>query len=96
MTEMKNEDITVENSSAKMTPKDVATNYVLEKLSKAGIEVVTDKEEFDRIKEQIDEINITFLEMLEEKKLDNSIWRKKRDWKPQRIKFWHINSFSIF
>ena len=73
MTEMKNEDITVENSSAKMTPKDASTNYVLEKLSKAGIEVVTDKEEFDRIKEQIDEINITFLEMLEEKKLDNSI-----------------------
>lgn len=51
MTEMKNEDITVENSSAKMTPKDVATNYVLEKLSKAGIEVVTDKEEFKRILE---------------------------------------------
>ena len=73
MTEMKNEDITVENSSAKMTPKDVATNYVLEKLSKAGIEVVTDKEEFDRIKEQIDEINITFLLIFEEKKLDNSI-----------------------
>ena len=30
---------------------DEKTNYVLEKLSKAGIEVVTDKEEFDRILE---------------------------------------------
>lgn len=31
--------------------KEAKTNYVLEKLSKAGIEVVTDKEEFDRILE---------------------------------------------
>ena len=77
MTEMKNEDITVENSSAKMTPKDVATNYVLEKLSKAGIEVVTDKEEFERMKEQIDEINIT-LEMLEKKPLIIQYGEKKR------------------
>ena len=40
MTEMKNEDITVENSRAKMTQKDVATNYVLEKLSKAELKLL--------------------------------------------------------
>ena len=73
MKKMTDERVTVENSHDNMMKKESATNYVLEKLSQAGIEVVTDKEEFDRIKEQIDEINITFLEMLEEKKLDNSI-----------------------
>ena len=43
-------------------------NFVLEKLAAAGIEIVTDKEEFQWMKEQIEEINIT-LEMLEEKPL---------------------------
>ena len=43
-------------------------NFVLEKLAAAGIEVVQDKEEYQWMKEQIDEINIT-LEMLEEKPL---------------------------
>ncbi len=34
-------------------------NYVLDKLSAAVIEVVTDKEDFQWMKKQIDEINIT-------------------------------------
>ena len=40
--------------------------FILDKLHAAGIEVVTDKEEFQWMKDQIYEINIT-LEMLEEK-----------------------------
>ena len=46
--------------------KQIATNYVLEKLAAAGIEVVTDKELFDETLADIEEINIT-LEMLNEK-----------------------------
>ncbi len=40
-------------------------NYVLDKLSAARIEVVTDKQEFNEILENIEELNIT-LEMLNE------------------------------
>ncbi len=43
-------------------------NYVLDKLSAAVIEVVTDKEDFQWMKKQIDEINIT-QELLEERPL---------------------------
>ena len=54
MKKMTDERVTVENSHDNMMKKESATNYVLEKLSKAGIEVVTDKEEFERILEQED------------------------------------------
>ena len=53
------------------------TNYILEKLSAAGIEVITDKNKYQWMKEQIDEINIT-LNMLEEKHLQMQFNEKKR------------------
>ena len=44
-------------------------NFVLDKLAAAGIEVVSNRKEYQWMKEQIDEINIT-LEMLEEKPME--------------------------
>ena len=52
MAKITDEKVSVENSNDNMLARDAATNYILEKLSKAGIEVVTDKEEFERISEQ--------------------------------------------
>ena len=54
----------------------VKLNYVLDKLSSSGIEVITDKNEYQWMKEQIDEINIT-LNMLEEKPLQMQFNEKK-------------------
>ena len=45
----KAEEIIEKNQRKEPADIDVKTNYVLNKLSKAGIEVVTDKEEFDKI-----------------------------------------------
>ena len=47
----KAEEIIEKNQRKEPADVDVKTNYVIDKLSKAGIEVVTDKEEFDRILE---------------------------------------------
>ena len=60
------EEIIEKNQRKEPADVDVKTNYVLNKLSKAGIEVVTDKQEFNEILENIEELNIT-LEMLNEK-----------------------------
>ncbi|MCR5252580.1 MAG: hypothetical protein K6C98_02570 [Treponema sp.] len=69
------------------------TNYVLEKLSKAGIEVITDKEEFDRILEEekilqkmettsVEEKNPLFL--ADEKEL-KAFAQKVDDWKAGKL-----------
>ena len=47
-----NGDVVVNSETLKEMERNTATNYVLEKLKAAGIEVVTDKEEFNRILEQ--------------------------------------------
>lgn len=52
------------------------TNYIFEKLSAAGIEVITNKNEYQWMLEQIDEINIT-LDMFEEKPLQMQFNEKK-------------------
>ena len=55
----------------------VATNYVLEKLKAAGIEVITDKEEFDRILQREEVLQKMATSLSELNELSNSIKNQK-------------------
>ena len=82
------EEIIEKNQRKEPANVDVKTNYVIDKLSKAGIEVVTDKEEFDRILEShsilqkmtadLSEFDKLAAKLEEEKKVTENIEKQKK------------------
>ena len=84
----KAEEIIERNQRKEPANVDVKTNYVIDKLSKAGIEVVTDKEEFDRILEShsilqkmtadLSEFDKLATKLEEEKKVTENIEKQKK------------------
>ena len=84
----KAEEIIEKNQRKEPANVDVKTNYVIDKLSKAGIEVVTDKEEFDRILEShsilqkmtadLSEFDKLAAKLEEEKKVTENIEKQKK------------------
>ena len=54
----------IENTNVQKTSESVATNFLLEKLNKAGIETIIDKVAYENMLAYVKEVNIS-LEMLE-------------------------------